>query len=973
MKHIHFTSILLFLLIIFAEVVQSQYCGTDDYMDNLFKEHPEYKISYDQNNAVIFSKQKSSTSISGIIRIPVVVHVVYKNSTENISDNQIHTQIWALNEDFRKNNPDINKIPVDFKSLAADVGIEFYLATKDENNNPTTGITRTYTTVEYFTYKEGEKVKYNSTGGHSIWDRSKYLNIWVCDVKDGLLGYTANFNFPKEVDGVVIDYKCFGQIGTAITPHNLGRVTTHEIGHWLGLKHIFSKDEDGDGNGDCIDSDGIDDTPIQANYNTGCPAYPKTSCDNSPFGEMFMNYMDYTDDACKFMFTTGQKEVMHSAILNYRSSFIVQIPVANFSSSAPSCKVGNSITFTDESTNNPTSWSWTFSITGEATITSAVQNPQITFNTAGVYNVTLISMNSGASSLPVTKTNFITVSPKTPPGCNFTMSATQITKGQSVTYSDISPNSPTSWDWTFIGGSPSVGHLKNHTVTYNTAGTYSVTLLPTNADGSSINPCTQTITVVESQINISGKVENGTKLLGGVTITFSPGGTTTTKSDGTYSFSVPYNWSGTIKPEPVGYTFIPIEEKKYKITSNLTVNFAAYVKPVYSLVAKKIEGCEVTFEIINKPFGLITYDFGDGSPESNYCSNPQFRAYGKEGTFDVKAKVGEYDWVYTKVTLKNPPVLKVRDYKLQHIGNSWYAVAMNSPFTIKDASLPITAVNYLYVDWNGGDIHEVCDVDEVYSKSSEVLNYYHTFKKDKTITTIPWDGDRIVSHSFNNEGSKNVRVSILSYPDHEFFEFQDRYIGTNVVDCDKTRKSSDFNGIPYGKWDWGGEAYFAGIFELNKLTQISDYNNRNIILSACKSITLKPDAANPTISIKPSSGKYFKLEVGKIENSNNYQKSYSAPDSFIKEEIAKDVKPILKESEDINIFPNPTSGILTVTCGLLTNTQVQLFTISGTRVSCPIRKEGNFFYADLSNHVDGLYILKIISNEVVKEFKVVKK
>lgn len=244
------------------------------------------------------------------VTIPVVIHVLYNTASQNISDAQIQSQLTVLNKDFRKLNLDVANVPSAFSSLAADAEINFCLATVSPTGTATTGINRIQTTKTIFDAGLDD-CKSSSTGGTNAWDRNKYLNIWVVPaIKDGsqtgILGYAQ---FPNTgtaaTDGVVIAHNYFGTTGTAQAPYNGGRTATHEIGHWLNLYHIW-----GDDNGACTGSDLVSDTPNQADANGGCPTHPSATCSNS--GDMFMNYMDYTNDACMYMFTTGQKARMQA-------------------------------------------------------------------------------------------------------------------------------------------------------------------------------------------------------------------------------------------------------------------------------------------------------------------------------------------------------------------------------------------------------------------------------------------------------------------------------------------------------------------------------------------------------------------------------------------------------------------------------------------------------------------------------------
>lgn len=247
------------------------------------------------------------------VTIPVVVHVVYNNQTENISDAQILSQIEVLNADFRKRNSDFGIVPGAFSGVAADTKIEFCMAARTPNGQPTNGITRTQTdTLEFF----GDNgVKSNSTGGVNGWDPHQYLNLWVCNLGGGLLGYAQ---FPADLatspltDGVVIGYKYFGTNGAVTSPYDLGRTATHEIGHWLNLRHIW-------GDANCGD-DFVNDTPTQQDHNYQCPNFPHITCSNGPDGDMFMNYMDYVNDNCMAMFTNGQKSRVQATMSGARNS-----------------------------------------------------------------------------------------------------------------------------------------------------------------------------------------------------------------------------------------------------------------------------------------------------------------------------------------------------------------------------------------------------------------------------------------------------------------------------------------------------------------------------------------------------------------------------------------------------------------------------------------------------------------------------
>jgi hypothetical protein len=247
---------------------------------------------------------------AGVVVIPVVVHVVYRTGSENISDAQIKSQIDALNKDFRAKNEDLSQVPAPFKDLIGDAQIEFALAATDPAGEPTNGITRTKTTRASFLADDA--VHFTAKGGQDAWPAEQYLNIWVCSLPDEVPGYASIPSPSSSTDGVVTNYTAFGTIGTRKHPFNLGRQVTHDIGHYLNLIHPW-----GD-TADCSGTDKVDDTPNAAGPNVGKPSFPHVTCNNGPNGDMFMNFMDDTNDDVRCMFTKGQVLRMHQTLQGLR-------------------------------------------------------------------------------------------------------------------------------------------------------------------------------------------------------------------------------------------------------------------------------------------------------------------------------------------------------------------------------------------------------------------------------------------------------------------------------------------------------------------------------------------------------------------------------------------------------------------------------------------------------------------------------
>ncbi|MDB5251793.1 MAG: type sorting protein [Flaviaesturariibacter sp.] len=255
--------------------------------------------------------RSTGNSSDMVIRIPVVVHVLYSSSLQNISDEQVRSQIASLNRDFRRDNSDTVNTPARFRGIAADVAIEFVLASSDPEGYQTTGIVRKFTTVGE--WSNDDRIKFTSAGGDDAWDPKSYLNIWVGQMRR-IIGYASAPGGPTDRDGLVITPSVFGTIGVR-EPYNLGRTVVHEVGHWLGLRHIWGDSYCG--------NDGVDDTPPQGNFTAGCPNGFRSSCNNGQAGDMYMNYMDFTSDACMNLFTNGQK-------LRMRNSFAPGGPKESF-------------------------------------------------------------------------------------------------------------------------------------------------------------------------------------------------------------------------------------------------------------------------------------------------------------------------------------------------------------------------------------------------------------------------------------------------------------------------------------------------------------------------------------------------------------------------------------------------------------------------------------------------------------------
>ena len=276
-------------------------CASHEVHEQQLRENPELAAKMSEIERFTQDAITNGRLVNGKIQIPVVVNVLYRTAAENISLTQIQSQIDVLNKDFNATNSDFNQVPSTFSGVKANVGISFVLD----------AVYRKATTKSSWGTRDA--MKKTNQGGLNPTSPTTKLNLWVCTIGGGILGYAQFPGGSSATDGVVIDSKYLGTTGTATAPFNKGRTATHEVGHWMNLRHIWGDTTCG--------SDLVSDTPTHNTANYGIPAFPHYStCSGTPI-EMTMNYMDYTDDAGMYMFSNGQKSRMLAIFASGGSRF----------------------------------------------------------------------------------------------------------------------------------------------------------------------------------------------------------------------------------------------------------------------------------------------------------------------------------------------------------------------------------------------------------------------------------------------------------------------------------------------------------------------------------------------------------------------------------------------------------------------------------------------------------------------------
>ncbi len=890
-------------------------CASHEHMLFQFSQNPEMKQksveleNFTQHFVINYSTLKATETRT----IPVYVHVIYRLAQENISDAQIASQIAVLNKDYGATNPDLSSVPSEFTGATSPgTGIQFVLA----------GIDRKY--VNKTTWGTNDAMKMPSQNGVAPITPDTHLNLWVCNIGGGILGYAQFPGGNAATDGVVFSPQYCGSSDYndgsfyLSAPFDKGRTATHEIGHYLNLRHIW-------GDGPCA-TDYVDDTPTSGAPYYGCPAYPQVSCGGS---NMFMNYMDYVDDPCMFMFSKGQEARMwaclNSSRINLGNTGGNPAPVAN-ANGPYNALINVAINFSSagstDSNGTIASYLWSF---GDGA-TSTLANPSHAYTLAGSYTVNLtVTDNEGATGSNVTTATISAGSTNLPPVPHPNGPYTGVV-GTAISFSSAGTNDPdgtiVSGLWNF-GDGVTVANATNPTHIYSVAGTFTVSLSVTDNKGATSTAST-TATVTGGSTNLS-PVPNANgpyAALVGVAINFSSAGTHDPDGNlvsGSWNFgdgatSTNANPTHVYSTAGIYTVTLSVTDNKGATASTSTTATITTNNPVNVVPVAHANGPYSAFENISIAFssagstdsdGTITgymWNFGDGSTST--AANPS-HSYTTAGTYNVN--------------------LTVTDNAGATGSNSTTSTITINP----GGSTTVLIESYFETGWDGWSDGGV-DVDRYSGPYSYEGSYSLDLQDNSGGASSTLSSTRDI-RSYNQITIDFYFYAVSMEPGEDFFVgYFDGTVWRNVATY--VSGTNFING-----------SFYHGTAVINKTSNTFPINAR--FAFQCDASDNDDDIYIDAVVIKGITGS-SKIVGNSIEKLNDISDARLS-DSW---------------SDGLQIYPNPVREILNVKFNVDENTRAEIYTVNGNLVKT-VQLTEEVSNIDVSNLNSGVYIIKVVNND----------
>lgn len=900
-----------------------QKCGQTEALEKMRLEDPGRYQIYLDSRAILEQEAQLPVQRAGTIyTIPVVFHILHNNGSENVSEAQIQDALYILNRDYRKLNADVNSVYSTFLPITADAEIEFALAKIAPNGACFNGITRTVSSLTNNGSSGQNQVNAIIAGNdvyQGVWPHNKYLNIYVCKEIGGAAGYTfLPVSAPVNAtgmyyNGIFILHSYFGSIGTSSV--GTSRALTHEVGHWLDLPHIW-----GDGNpGSTCGDDGVADTPITKGF-TSCPSSNSAKVCNASIVENYENYMDYS--YCSKMFTQGQATRMRTAL------------------------------------------------------TSSTGGRNNIWTSTNLQNVGVLPNPSSLCSAELEAT------------------PTAMCQGTSTSFSVTNVSAPiTSYAWTFTGGTPASSTQANPTVTYSTAGTYTVSVTITTASSNRTITNTSYITVAASSTTVALPISEGF-----VGTTFPP--TAWTRDNG--GNATTWNRNATKGTAPTAGNSANLN---FDPGANTTGNIDDLNTPAFSLSA--FTSASATFDVAYRPYSTTYFDKLEVLVSPG-CGMPYEVVYSKAGSVlqTEPASTGTYTnpTTWRNETIDLTPYLGSSQVKVKFRGISGYG----SQIYIDNVNISGVTGGTPTASFTASS-SSICQGQTVtYTNTSTGASSWNwNFGAGATPATATGAGPHNVAYS--SSGSKTVTlnlnggasttntITVNALPTVTFGALT----SLCANDSPFTLNQGSPSGGTYSGPGVSGTQFNPALTTSGTKTLTYSYTSTSTGCSnsATSQIVIK---AKPTVSLAnfptscvydgpisltqgtPAGGTYSGVGVSGNQfspssvgiGSQTITYTFTSSSTGCTNSASKQITVegcLGIDDQDANsfkVFPNPTSGVITISSSFLINEVIVLDNVG--RVVIVLNPENsNLVNMDLSNLSTGSYMVQTKMGSITKMSKIV--